>query len=246
MTGIQIYTVRALTKTVGDASLTMRALMDMGYDCIQLAGNIDNIEKDAVAAKECGMRTIGILTNPETCEEHLDRLIKIAKELGASDIGISGYAKTLAEAKELAKKANRFAKATVNAGLTFSYHNHSHEFIKLENGKTVMENLLSRFDKENVSLMPDTYWLQHGGVDVRDFISKHGERVKILHLKDMKRTADGVTFAEIGEGNLNISQIIDTAKSKGISCFIVEQDTCDADPLDSAKISINNLKGILQ
>ena len=141
MTGIQIYTVRSLTKTPSDAELTMRALADMGYGCIQLAGGIDNIEKDAEAAKRCGMRVIGILTNPETCEEHLERVIEIAKELQASDIGISGYAKTLAEAEALADKANRYATAVTNAGLTFSYHNHSHEFMKVENGKTVMENL---------------------------------------------------------------------------------------------------------
>ena len=246
MTGIQIYTVRKLTKTASDAEVTMRALMDMGYECIQLAGGIDNIKKDAEAAKKCGMRVIGILTNPETCEEHLERVIEIAKELGAYDIGISGYPKTLAEVEELAEKANVYASAAKKAGLTFSYHNHSHEFIKLENGKTVMDNLISRFDKENISLMPDTYWLQHGGVDVRDFIEKHGERVKILHLKDMKRTADGVTFAEVGEGNLNMSGVIDVAKRKGITTFIVEQDTCDGSALESAKISINNLKGLLK
>ena len=143
-------------------------------------------------------------------------------------------------------KLNSFAKTVVGAGLTFSYHNHSHEFVRIENSKTVMENLLSLFDKENVSLMPDTYWLQHGGVDVRDFISKYGERVRILHLKDMKRTEEGVTFAEVGEGNLNMEGIIDVAKSKGINSFIVEQDACNGSPLVSAKISIKNLKGLLK
>ena len=246
MIGIQIYTVRALTQTVTEAEKAMRELMDMGYECIQLAGGIDNIAKDAEAAKGCGIKVIGILTNPETCEENLDRVIEIAKELGACDVGISGHAKTLAETEEFAKKANIFAKAVVKAGLTFSYHNHSHEFVRLENGKTVMENLLSLFDKETVSLMPDTYWLQHGGIDVRDFIEKYGERVKILHLKDMKRTEEGVTFAEVGEGNLNMEGIIDVAKSKGINSFIVEQDACDGSPLVSAKISIKNLKGLLK
>ena len=88
MTGIQIYTVRDLTKTVADAETTMRALMDMGYGCIQLAGGINNIEKDAEAAKRCGIKVIGILTNPETCEEHLERVIEIAKELGILTVGI--------------------------------------------------------------------------------------------------------------------------------------------------------------
>ena len=108
-----------------------------------------------------------------------------------------------------------------------------------------MDILLDGFNKDLVDLMPDTYWLQHGGVDVRDFIETHAGRIKILHLKDMKRVPDGVTFTEVGEGNLNMVGIIKCAKQLGISDFIVEQDICDGDPLDSAETSIKNIKRIL-
>ena len=165
--------------------------------------------------------------------------------ISAIDIGISGSAKTEEEAYALADGANAFAKKVRAAGLSFSYHNHSHEYVRMASGETVMDILLRKFDPELVDLMPDTYWLQHGGADVRDFIEKHGTRVKILHMKDMKRTADGVTFAEIGIGNLNMPGIINEAKKKGIEYFVVEQDLCDGDPLESARISAVNMKKLL-
>jgi sugar phosphate isomerase/epimerase len=126
-------------------------------------------------------------------------------------------------------------------GFTFSYHNHSLEFIRCASGKRVIDYVCEKFEGD---LMPDTYWLQHGGADVRDFISSHGERVKILHLKDMKREKEGVTFAEIGNGNINFAGVIECAKKKGIDVFIVEQDESE-DALVSAKISIDNLRKLI-
>jgi sugar phosphate isomerase/epimerase len=69
-------------------------------------------------------------------------------------------------------------------------------------------------------------------------------RVRILHLKDMKRTADGPTFAEIGQGNLNWQGILDVANAIGVRHCIVEQDQCDGDPLDSIRMSYEYLKNL--
>lgn len=245
MLGIQIYTVRALMQNPQDAENTLKSLMDMGYECIQLAGGIESIRSVADAAKKTGMKVIGILTNINTFRTAFEETVAIAKELGARDLGISGNAKTESEARELVIEANEFAKKTREAGFSFSYHNHSHEFLKTECGLRVMDILLEGFDKELIDLMPDTYWLQHGGVDVRDFIETNKDRITLLHLKDMKRVPDGVTFAECGEGNLNMHGIIETAKKCNIKDFIVEQDICDGDPLVSARISYENLKELI-
>ena len=103
-----------------------------------------------------------------------------------------------------------------------------------------MDILISEFS-DNVSLMPDTYWLQHGGIDVRDFIERHKDRISILHLKDMARTAEGQTFAALGEGNLNMTGIIETALAAGIKTLVVEEDEC-ADPISDIEKSFNYLK----
>ena len=243
MLGIQMYTVRSMTEEAEGADRAVFALKEMGYEAIQVAGSIEVMKTCIAAAKKHGLAVVGILSSAKTINESFDEIIKLARDAGCYDIGISGNARCEAEARELVAAANDLAKRVRAEGFSFSYHNHSHEFIRTECGKTVMEILMEGFS--DVDLMPDTYWLQHGGVDVRDFIEKNCKNTKILHLKDMKRTQEGVTFAEIGVGNLNMAGIIKTAKAMGISDFIVEQDVCDGDPLNSAKISIENLKEIL-
>jgi sugar phosphate isomerase/epimerase len=61
----------------------------------------------------------------------------------------------------------------------------------------------------------------------------------------MKRAHDGPTFAEIGVGNINFEGIINVAKNIGIEYFIVEQDKCDGDPINSARISCEYLRNLL-
>ena len=109
-----------------------------------------------------------------------------------------------------------------------------------------MKFFLEGFDPQTVSFMPNTYWIHDGGYDVRRFLEETQGRVKILHLKDMKRTESGHTFTEVGNGNLYMSGIIKTALEKGIRELVVEQDICEADSVDSLKSSYQTIKKILE
>lgn len=241
MLAIQLYTVRTHTKTLDDAVVTLQKLKNMGYDAVQLAGSIDTIELTAEASKIAGVKVIGALTNLNTLQNNSDRLFATLKSLGAFDIGISAD-EVGDDAPSMIKCANEFCKIVNENGFSFSYHNHSHEFIRGESGKRAIDYIVKDF---NGDLMPDTYWLQHGGADVIKFIKDNAKKIKILHLKDMQRTVDGVTFAEVGSGNMNMQGIIQTAKEVGIENLVVEQDVCQNDSLLSAEISANYLKGLI-
>jgi len=245
MLGLQLYTVRHKMSDAASAVDTLTKIKEMGYECVQLAGYMDTVELTARAAIKTGIAVNGILINIEMCEEDGEKIFEIARSCGATDIGISSGMKTEAAAYDIIKRANAFAKKAKEEGFTFSYHNHSNEFIRGESGKTLMQLLIEGFDPELVDFMPDTYWLQHGGVDVRYFLENMKGRVRTLHLKDMKRTPEGPTYAEIGVGNINFKGIIETARKIGVEYFIVEQDKCDGDPIDSARISCEFLRNIL-
>lgn len=245
MLGLQLYTVRKNITDETSALNTLTAVKNMGYECVQLAGSIETVELTARAAQKVGISVVGLLVDMQMCETEGEKLFELARLCGAKDIGISSSIKNDTEAYNIISRANAFAKIAKENGFTFSYHNHSNEFIRGESGKTLMELLKEGFDPTLVRFMPDTYWLQHGGVDIRDFLEKTEGISKILHLKDMKRTQNGPTFAEIGVGNINFDGIIKIAENIGIEYFIVEQDICDGDPLDSARISCEYLKKLL-
>ena len=239
MLGIQLYTVRDKMLDRSSIRDTLIRIKQIGYECVQLASSVEKMEITANVCKEIGLSAVGILCNIDMCETAGDKLFEIARICGAKDIGISSSIKNEDEAEELIRRSNAFAKKARASGFSFSYHNHSNEFIRGESGRTLMQLLIEGFDPNLVDFMPDTYWLQHGGADVRAFLESIEGRVKILHLKDMKRTVDGPTYAEIGVGNINFKGIIESTEKIGVAHYIVEQDKCDGDSLTSAEMSYN-------
>ncbi len=244
--GAQLYTVRNTLTTNEEIQRTLQAIKEIGYDSVQLFGPVELIENCARYAEETGLGIVGVLADINICEEQERKLFEICGQYNISDIGVSSRFSECRDAEAYIRRINAFASRAKNAGFTFSYHNHGHEFIKLDCGETAMALFLKGFDAETVDFMPDTYWLHDGAYDVRYFLEQTKGRVKILHLKDMKRTEQGQTFAEVGNGNLYFKGIVKTALDCEINNFIVEQDVCQGDPIDSLKQSYQHIKMLLE
>lgn len=243
--GLQLYTVRKCLSTPAEMRRTLKAVKEAGYTAVQLFGSVELAKAHGEAAREAGLELIGLLTDLSQCEQNGTELFDFCRQYHIKDIGVSTHFEECKDPKAYIGRVNAFARKAVAAGFTFSYHNHGHEFIRLDAGKTPMECFLEGFGQE-VRFMPDTYWIHDGGYDVRYFLEQTKGRVQILHLKDMKRTEEGHTFAEVGNGNLYFKGILATALRCGIETFVVEQDICPADPLESIKQSYGALKGLLE
>ncbi len=118
--------------------------------------------------------------------------------LGTKLMGIGGRGgNSVEEWQEFIKTANEVGAKIAAQGGRFTYHNHSQEFRKWDNGKTTMDMLVEGLNPETTSFVLDMYWVQHGGGDVRYWIEKLVGRIDILHLKDMKMTvkADSANWA---------------------------------------------------
>ena len=110
----------------------------------------------------------------------------------------------------------------------------------------IMDMLMEGLDPQKTSFVLDTYWIQHGGGDIRYWLEKLAGRVDILHLKDMASTGDGPFITEIGNGNIWWEGVIETAIKTGVKYFVVEQDTCPGDPFDSVRKSAEYLKKFMK
>lgn len=239
--GLQMYTVRELlSKNVEETLLKVKSI---GYDSIQLAGSLELMEETAKCAKKLGIKVVGMVVGFTLCENEYEKIFEICRMCGATDIGTGVSVTTYEDAMNFVERANEFAKIAAKEGFTVSYHNHSHEFIRTENGQIIMD--IYRENLKGIDFMLDTYWIQHGGGDVRQVIETFKGRVKILHLKDMERSHEGPTFAPVGSGNLYFEGIIKTAKECGVEQFVVEQDICKEDPFICIEKSIKHLKGVL-
>ena len=142
-----------------------------------------------------------------------------------------------------AREASVAVRPLIDAGLTFSYHNHSFELERF-GGRTGLQILAEESDPETFSFEVDTYWIQHGGGNPVTWIERLKDRMHVVHLKDLAMKGSEQRFAEVGEGNLEWSAILAACRAAGIEWYLVEQDRCDGDPFDSLKISLDNLRAM--
>lgn len=243
--GVQLYTARRLLRDKETLVNSLSEIKNIGYNAFQLYGNLDVLENLAKASRECGADIVGALVTHNEFLSEPGRLFDICERYSISDIGISSNLSECKNICEYIDKTNELARESRARGFSFSYHNHSHEYIKDEHGKCPMEYMLEYFSGD-VDFMPDTYWLAHGGADIRRFLELTQGRVKILHLKDLKRTESGHTYTEVGYGNLYFEGIIKTALSVGIDNFVVEQDESEISPLVSLKKSYDYINKLFE
>lgn len=243
--GVQLYTIRDCMKDEESIRTSFKKLRELGYDIGQTAGYFVGAEKFAGIAKETGLKICGTHCGFNDLIADPDKAMREHELLGTTNIGIGGMPGEARESLDALKafidKANEFAAYIAKSGFRFTYHNHSFEFRKFD-GKTMLDYLVEGFDKDNISFVLDTYWVQHGGGDVRAWMEKLAGRIDILHLKDMGMS-DKQYITEIGQGNINFDGIIETADKIGVKYYVVEQDTCPGDPFESLKISRDYIAG---
>jgi len=241
----QLYTLREFTKTPAEIADTMKKVAQIGYESVQVSGmgRIDPHELRKIVDGE-GLSICATHTAYDRMKNETAAVIEEHHILGCKHPAIGGLPTDYRNADgfhKFAKEASEVAKKLAESGLTWSYHNHSFELEKFGD-KVGLEILRTESDPKYFNLEIDTYWIQHGGGDPAEWISRCKGRIPLLHLKDMGNKGGQPIMMEIGEGNLNWRRILDAAKKAGVEWYIIEQDTCQRDPFESLAISLRNMK----
>jgi sugar phosphate isomerase/epimerase len=173
-----------------------------------------------------------------------DAEIEFHRILGCDYVAIGGYwghGQTLEAYQKFLAEAKPVVPALNAAGLTFAYHNHSHEFIRIrETGQWLIDYVFEQ--NPAIEFEMDTYWVANAGVDVVHMINRLPGRLTCVHLKDQEMVPDvGGVMAPVGEGNLNWDGILPALDQAGTKWFIVEQDDCRRDPFDCLASSFDYL-----
>ena len=244
----QLYTVRKFTQTPKDVAGTLKKVRTIGYRAVQVSafGPIDPKDLKALL-DDNGLVMCITHTSPERLwndlpavisEHHLWKCPNVAIGSMPNEYreGEAGFRKFVNDANEIGRKLHE-------AGLTFSYHNHSFEFVRFGK-RTGLDLIYEESDPRYVQAELDTYWVQHGGGDVVQWIRKLKGRMPVVHFKDMVIRNGEQTMAEIGEGNLNWPAIVSACRETSVRWYAIEQDVCPGDPFDSLAISFRNLKAM--
>ena len=243
----QLYTVRDFTQTPDGVVETLKKVAAAGYEAVQLSALAPMDPRE--------LRNICDGEGLAICSTHIDygqmrdepeKVIEEHHILGCKYPAIGGMPSEYRNAQDFvgfAKDASEVVARLAEAGLIFGYHNHNWELEKF-GGRTVLQIFFEESDPRYFTFELDTYWVQAGGGSPVDWINKLKGRMPLLHLKDMTMRGGQQIMAEIGEGNLDWPGILAAAKDAGVVWYIVEQDTCERDPFESLKISLENLKAM--
>jgi len=241
---LQLYTVREPLKK--DFAGTLKAVADIGYRCVELAGlpggtspqaarqTLDDLGLDAVAAH---VPLDALLSDAPLVMDQ-------AVALGYRHVVCPFLPDDLRDAegyRQIAERLSGVQSELDDERITLSYHNHAFEFDDLGDGTTGYEILTGQTMADQLQFELDLYWVVKGGQDPTDWMDALKGRLPLLHIKDMADTADR-GFAEVGTGTIDLVSLATKAPDYGVEYLIIEQDNgwIDGDPLKSAKLSYDN------
>lgn len=240
---LQLYTVRDQTQK--DFAGTVRKVAEMGYNSVEFAGTGDLSAAECKALlKELNLKAVGPHSAIHLLADDLDAQLDYFSELGAPYITcpfLPDSYRVESTFSETVALFNRIGQACKARGMQYCYHNHAFEFENMIGDKTLFDAIYDETDPELVKGEIDVYWVHFAGRDPAEIIAARSGRFPLIHLKDMT-AGDEPTFAEVGEGIIDMPAIFKASEANGATWYVVEQDRCQRPSLESAQISLNNLK----
>jgi sugar phosphate isomerase/epimerase len=222
---VQLWTLRELVAE--DLTGTLKRLADVGFTQVE-PYRIRDADGLGRALKEAG------LVAPTTHQVFIrdDSIDEIAA--AAASFGITTVVDPIvspdqwtnaADIEATAERLNRAAVIAARHGITVGYHNHAHELLNQIDERPALEYFASLLAPE-VVLEVDTYWVAVGGQDPVDILSRLGDRVVAIHVKDGPATTEKKDQVAVGSGSLDIPGILAAAPN---ALRVIELDDCRTD-----------------
>ncbi len=268
--GIQVYGLRdLLEETPENFKSVMQKVKEMGYDGVELAG-LYGLTPEHVkeVLDEVGLIPISAHVAFAEMMEDIDKVIKDYSVIGVRylvmpymaeeyrPVNPEGFEKFLPLLNEMGQKIH-------DAGMTFLYHNHDFEFVKLSDGRWGYDAMFEAIPQDNLMSELDTCWCDVATGQAPEFVKKYTNRIPVVHLKDYIKKGDvknmykliGIDseedekdtgyfgFRPVGFGQMIWEPVLDAALEADAKWVIVEQDEhYDTDPLECARRSREYLR----
>ena len=223
---LQLYTLRDAIQQ--DLPGTIRRVAEIGFTQVEPYNFVATAKELGAVLKESG------LTAPSghapLLSQDQDEIFAAAKELGISTV-IEPYItaehwQSAEDIQATAAKLNAAAKKGAEYGIRVGYHNHAWELESTIEGQTALEYFEGLLDPELV-LEVDTFWVAVGGQDPVEVLTRLGDRVKFIHIKDGPLNTDTKAQLPAGQGKIPVWDVINAAKSLEVG--VVEFDDYSGD-----------------
>lgn len=247
---LQLYSLRG---QIGkDYEKTIRQVGEMGYTSIEAAGYGDGkfYGKSPAQFKadleKAGMTALSSHTARQLDDRELaskdfteamkwwDECIDAHRAAGMKYIVTPwmNVPKTLKDLQTYCEYYNAVGKKCREKGLSFGYHNHAHEFVKVED-QVMYDYMLEHTDAQYVFFQMDVYWVVMAQQSPVDYFNKYKGRFTLLHIKDKR---------ELGQsGMVGFDAIFRNTDAAGAKHLVVEVESYSHEPAKSVKLSLDYL-----
>jgi sugar phosphate isomerase/epimerase len=236
--GMELWTYRRELER--DLPGTLTAIRKLGTREIETSSFYGHSASDfRKILDNSGLTCLGIVVSYDRLKQDPDGVISDAKTVGATYVVTSDIPHndtlTAAETHTAATDFNTWGEKLRNQGLRFAYHPHGFEFVHTPTG-TLFDDLATATSPEFVTFELDTFWFSHGGADPARFLEKYPARFSLMHLKDiapgtkpdLTGSAPDTASVMLGQGTLHWDEILRSARSAGITKYLIEDESPDA------------------
>lgn len=217
---LQLFSIQEETKK--DFRKALDKVAEIGFSGVEFAG-YGEFSKEELAdyLKKNRLYSVGAHTSLEIFENTFLEELDFNQAIGSKYM-ICPYAKvdTMEEINHLIQVLNKAGEVAKEKNIKVGYHNHAHEFVKIE-GKYPLD-LIAEKTSDNVILELDVFWVVYAGLDPVSYIKKWGRKVELIHLKQIDALKNNV---DIGEGILDMGKI--KAAAEYAKYFVLEHEEYD-------------------
>ncbi|MBR3178123.1 MAG: TIM barrel protein [Clostridia bacterium] len=206
----------------------------------------------AALTRSARLSVVGLHEDLDTLKQSPEAVIRKAKELGTDRVILTGmYQFDYTDPSALGlfcEELNRCGGILANEGISFLYHNHNVELVRLrDNGERAYSFLIRNTDPRALNFEFDSYWFADGGANVSEWMEMLGSRMRSWHINDRGSRLKGKAMTpiikedsmELGYGNLPLEKWTEIAKSNGTDTVVLEshRNHINGDPLKSIRLS---------
>lgn len=243
-------------RTPGSMATALSDIAAAGYAGVEMFdGNVaDHADEPAVLQgllADADLELVSVYTGgnfvyADLLDDELHRVTHaadLAQQFGASNLVVGGGARraagtTEADYRALASALDRVTDIAEQRGLTACYHPHLSTIVESP------DELDRLMPQTRIGFCPDTAHLVAGGGDPAELIRRYPDRVRHVHLKDVR--LDPLAFLPLGQGVVDFADVAAALREVGYDGWlVVELDSYDGDPAEAARISKTFLDRLL-
>jgi len=238
---LQLYSIKEDAEVDFNNALALTA--KAGYDSVEFAGYFGHNAGQMKAMLDAhNLKAVSTHIGLDRFKNAFDEEVAFAKTLGYKYLTCPAiYCDSIERITAAAEVFEDCAKKAKEHGMIVAYHNHAHEFEKLD-GRYPLDILFEL--APNLKFQADVFWLAYAGLDPIEFLKPYIEsgRLCMIHAKEIAKS--GKENVYIGQGRIDFRALSALCPPSQYP-YIVEQEEYTGDRFEGICECFKGLKAAL-